>query len=205
MRFTLSVLLFCCVFSHAQEFSLVKGTLFDIHRSQVTLGFKTGFSYGLSLGERNILLLGPELNVLREQSSPILFPPVNETMYANTTLLNFPLFFAINTSSNPYTNMDFFMKYGAHFGAEISTCYSTSFIGNCLFPPYNTQNNVRFSSAFSIGFETRYYFKNKSFIGLNFGGKLNTLWRRTHFSVYTTENFYLEAGLRYGFNFFKKD
>jgi hypothetical protein len=205
MRNLFSALFFCSAFTYAQEFSLIKGTLFDIHRNQVTLGFKTGFSYGLSLGESNMILLGPELNLLREQGSPILFPPTNETIYANKTLLNFPLFFAINTSSNPYTNIDFFMKYGAHFGAEISKCYSTSFIGSCILPPYNMQNNVRFSSAFSIGFETRYYFKNKSFVGLNFGGKLNTLWRRTNFNLYTTEKFYLEAGLRYGFNFLKKD
>jgi len=204
---TISVFLSLTVF--AQDFSFTKGTLVDIFRQNATFGYKTGFSYGFLTGNRNLLILGPELSVIRRETNPIIIYPINPPNVYNKTfesrsLLTFPVHLAINTSNKPYQNVDFFMKYGAHFGVQISSCVHSGFFHKCIFDQINASNSFNYNMGFTLGFEIRYYLQNKSYFGFNFGGRMHNIFNDQWYSSSSLEFFHIEAGLRYGFNFVSK-
>ena len=204
MRFLLIIVLITHTLVFSQDFSFKKGTLMDIQRNDVTLGYKLGFNYGLLLGDRNLLLIGPEFNLFREKSKPFTQLPIDENIYLSRSVFNFPVFFAINTSNIPYQNLDFFMKYGGHFGIEAGNCYHTGFFDKCFFNQLNSTKSTRYNIGFSISFELRKYFANRSFLGFNFGGRMINLLEGSWITSPSNEYFNLECGIRYGFNFIPK-
>lgn len=185
----------------SQDFSISKGTVSPMYYKNVTLGYKVGMFYGLLLGDRNLLILGPELTLLRRRTSIIFPSPPNSGLksYISRSLINFPVFFAINTSTKPYENFDFFMKYGIHFGVQLSSCAHANNFNTCAF--LHPSKNTEYHMGFSIGFEGRYYFKNKSYVGINFGGRMLNLFNDFWHGPSSNDYFLLESGIRYGFNF----